>query len=382
MKVAFISCILGYPWGGPDRLWTEAALRMQERGDEVFVGISPLTADHEKVKELQRTGASIFLRHENSIFRGRRKELQRRTPVLREGYLETQLAKFSPDLVILTQGGTFDFTAEHYLMDWLLSSRTPYVLVCHQAQEAPTLNQEAQVSMTKVFSQAARTAFVSTANRMTAEHTMRLVIPRASVIQNPIAWTAKGALPWMGDLAGPADLFALGRIDLWQKGWDIFLAAAGRVAKEFDFVIRLAGHGADAALIREYAAYYGVALRLEIQEFLPPEDIHNFWCRGELFLLPSRSEGCASTMLEAMMCGRPLLATRVGGVDDWLQDGENAFLAGATSVELVEEALRRALTNRKHWREMGLSARATFDARRDNDPVGTFVRILDSVVTE
>lgn len=211
---------------------------------------------------------------------------------------------------------------------------------------------------------------------------MRLVIPRASVIQNPIAWTAKGALPWMGDLAGPADLFALGRIDLWQKGWDIFLAAAGRVAKEFDFVIRLAGHGADAALIREYAAYYGVALRLEIQEFLPPEDIHNFWCRGELFLLPSRSEGCASTMLEAMMCGRPLLATRVGGVDDWLQDGENAFLAGATSVELVEEALRRALTNRKHWREMGLSARATFDARRDNDPVGTFVRILDSVVTE
>lgn len=378
MKVAFVSSILGYPWGGPDRLWTETAQRMQERGDPVFLGISPLTADHDDVRRLRAAGASVFLRRENSVFRGRRHSLQRRAPVARGKYLETHLSDFAPDLVVLTQGGTFDFTAEHHLLEWLESSATPFVLVCHQGSDSPPPDAARRAGLVDVFARAARTLFVSSTNRAAAEHQLRVAIPRASVIQNPLAWTRAEPLPWPEELrAGPAVLFAVGRMDLWQKGWDIFLAAASKVARNHDFVIHLAGRGPDAALIKEYAAHYGLASRLVVREFLPAGELEDFWRAGELFLLPSRSEGCASTMLEAMMCGRPLLATRVGGVDDWLQDGVSAFLAAAASVDSVAEALKRALDERRRWPEMGLAARAAFDSKRDPDPVGTFVGLLD-----
>jgi glycosyltransferase involved in cell wall biosynthesis len=85
-------------------------------------------------------------------------------------------------------------------------------------------------------------------------------------------------------------------------------------------------------------------------------------------------------MLEAMMCGRPVLATKVGGVHDWLEDGESAFLASTASVEDLAACLQRALEARGRWKEMGLAARAAFDRLRDRDPVGSFVRLLDGAV--
>lgn len=378
MKIAFVSSILGYPWGGPDRIWTEAARRMQGRGDSVFLGISQLTSDHDGVRDLQSAGAKVFLRRENSVFRGRRHSLQRRAPVARGRYLENRLSDFAPDLVVLTQGGTFDFIAEHHLFEWFESSGTPFVLVCHQGSDSPPPDAVGRSRFVDVFSRAAGTFFVSSANRAAAEHQLRFVIPRTAIIQNPLAWTRDDALPWPEEGIGrPAVLFAVGRMDLWQKGWDIFLAAASKVACEHDFVIRLAGRGPDAGLVREYAAHYGLASRLAVREFLPSDELESFWSAGELFLLPSRSEGCASTMLEAMMCGRPLLATRAGGVDDWLQDGVNAFLSAAVSADSLAEALRRALDARKRWKGMGLAARAAFDSKRVSDPVGTFIGLLD-----
>lgn len=380
MRVAFISSILGYPWGGPDRLWTEAASLLQARGDQVFLGVASLTADHESVRRLQSAGAELFLRRENSVYRGRRRGLERKAPVLRGKYLESRLSKFAPDLVVLTQGGTFDFTAEHHLIEWLEHSGTPFVVVCHQNVDCPPATKSREQSV-RVFSQAAATCFVSSANRAAAEHQMRFVIPRACIIQNPLAWTREEPLPWPDGKSGrPAVLHAIGRLDVWQKGWDLFLAAAREAARVHDFVIHLAGRGPDADLIRDYAEFYGLSGRLSIREFLPAEELERFWGEGEMFLLPSRAEGCASTMLEAMMCGRPVFATRVGGVDDWLEDGENAFLAAAASVDALTEALHRALGARDRWRDMGLAARAAFDRRRDPDPVAAFVRLLDGSV--
>jgi glycosyltransferase involved in cell wall biosynthesis len=78
-----------------------------------------------------------------------------------------------------------------------------------------------------------------------------------------------------------------------------------------------------------------------------------------------------------MMAGRPQLATAVGGVPDWLADGEDAFIAEDVTVESIELTLRRALSQRGRWREMGLAAREAFDAKRDPDPVGTLVGILE-----
>jgi glycosyltransferase involved in cell wall biosynthesis len=78
-----------------------------------------------------------------------------------------------------------------------------------------------------------------------------------------------------------------------------------------------------------------------------------------------------------MMAGRPQLATAVGGVPDWLADGEDAFIAEDVTVESIEHAFRHALSSRNKWPEMGRAARRAFDAKRDANPVGTLVEILE-----
>ncbi len=62
------------------------------------------------------------------------------------------------------------------------------------------------------------------------------------------------------------------------------------------------------------------------------------------------------TIPEAMLCGRGVLATRVGGATDWLRDGETGFLCPAPTVPLLAEALDRAWQARDRWQSMGEAA--------------------------
>src|SRR2546429_8243154 len=61
---------------------------------------------------------------------------------------------------------------------------------------------------------------------------------------------------------------------------------------------------------------------------------------SDLFLLPSQTESFGLSALEAMGCGVPVLATRVGGLPEVVVDGETGYLAPVGAVdELAERAV-------------------------------------------
>jgi sugar transferase (PEP-CTERM/EpsH1 system associated) len=59
----------------------------------------------------------------------------------------------------------------------------------------------------------------------------------------------------------------------------------------------------------------------------------------DIFCLPSRAEGISNTLLEAMACGLPVVATKVGGNADIALDGETAILVKSESAKELVEAL-------------------------------------------
>jgi starch synthase len=74
--------------------------------------------------------------------------------------------------------------------------------------------------------------------------------------------------------------------------------------------------------------------------------------RASLFVLPSRTEGMPVALMEAMASGKAVVATRVGGVPELLEEGRSGVivapedppaLAGALSELLADPARRRAL---------------------------------------
>ncbi len=106
-----------------------------------------------------------------------------------------------------------------------------------------------------------------------------------------------------------------------------------------------------ARLVAELALERRVFLlgeRNALPELLAPADV---------FLLTSREESFGLSALEAMACGVPVVATRVGGVPEVVADGVAGLLAPVDDQEAYVGLLRELLSNRERAREMGRRAR-------------------------
>ena len=72
-----------------------------------------------------------------------------------------------------------------------------------------------------------------------------------------------------------------------------------------------------------------------------------FWMNAcDVLCLPSLNEGLPNVVLEAMACGLPVVASRVGGVPEIVREGVNGLLAPAGDAAALAVALRQALTLR------------------------------------
>ena len=84
-----------------------------------------------------------------------------------------------------------------------------------------------------------------------------------------------------------------------------------------------------------------------------------FYAMADVFVLPSLSEGSPNALLEAMACGLPIVATRVGGVPEIAVDGETALLVPPEDPVALARAIDRLLRDRPLAARLGSAARAT-----------------------
>ena len=97
-------------------------------------------------------------------------------------------------------------------------------------------------------------------------------------------------------------------------------------------------------------------------------------------LLPSRAEGNALSLIEAMMCGRVPITTNVGRAGELIDDNESGFIAPAATAELLDEVLERAWHRRDDWHAMGQRAAHAVRTRHSLRPAEDFAdRILAAV---
>lgn len=94
-------------------------------------------------------------------------------------------------------------------------------------------------------------------------------------------------------------------------------------------------------------------------------DVPRLLAALDVLVMPSRWEGLPITLLEAMAMGKPVVATKVGGIPDVVTDGQEGLLVPAGDVESLTNALRRMLTDAGLRQRCGESARATLLARYD-----------------
>jgi L-malate glycosyltransferase len=78
---------------------------------------------------------------------------------------------------------------------------------------------------------------------------------------------------------------------------------------------------------------------------VPHDEITPFYKQASIFVLPSANEGMSNTMLEALACGLPLVATDTGGTRELVRDGENGFIIKMKDPEDIAEKIKKIMTN-------------------------------------
>jgi glycosyltransferase involved in cell wall biosynthesis len=90
---------------------------------------------------------------------------------------------------------------------------------------------------------------------------------------------------------------------------------------------------------------------------LPPAGVAAALDAATLLVLPSRSEGLGRVLVEALCRGRPVVASRVGGIRDVVEDGVNGILVEPRRPEQLADALVRVLADRALAERLASAAR-------------------------
>ena len=117
----------------------------------------------------------------------------------------------------------------------------------------------------------------------------------------------------------------------------------------------LVGDGPDEPAARERAASLGIAGRVDFLGVR--DDLPDLLARADVFCLTSFTESFGLSALEAMATATPVVATRVGGVPEVVDDGITGLLADAEDREGFSDRLRSLLLDRPRARALGEAAR-------------------------
>jgi D-inositol-3-phosphate glycosyltransferase len=178
--------------------------------------------------------------------------------------------------------------------------------------------------------------------------------------------TARRALglPLAGD---ERIILFVGRIEP-LKGIDILINAAAQLGDESDFHVLIVGGDRrsrrQVSHLQELASDLGIGERVCFLGAVDHEQLPLYYNAADICVVPSFYESFGLVALEAMACGTPVVASRVGGLTGTVRDGETGYLISWRCPEPFAERLELLLGNEPLRRRFGEAARDVVERYR------------------
>lgn len=379
MRIAFVTTMAGFPWGGSEKVWSRAAEAAATQQHVVLATVFEWSMEHPAVVGLQQRGVRFLPRR-----RGTQRTLlqrvlhrmpggaflQRNTP----RWLE-KLEDFAPDVVCISSGIHLESIDEPHLFEWLIGARVPFLVVANGNSERVFLNDETRSLARERLGAARKLVFVSRGNRELAERQLACTFPNALILENSVDRIEAQPLPWP---RSEPEFALVGTLYTGFKGQDVLFQVLSRPEwQERSWTCRCYGEGPDENYLRDLLRLYDLESRVELAGHLP--DVSAIWTRSHLCVVPSRAEGLPMSLLEALAAGRPAVVTDVGGNAEWVDEGETGFVAEAPTPRSFGAALERAWQARERWEEMGREAWARTTRRLDPSPGESLLKLIKSI---
>jgi glycosyltransferase involved in cell wall biosynthesis len=147
----------------------------------------------------------------------------------------------------------------------------------------------------------------------------------------------------------------IGRMTAVKRTDDILVAFKRLRDSGVDAVLCLVGDGPDRPQLEQRAHELGVIRDTVFLGY--QEDVAPFYSAFDALILPSSNEGTPVSAIEALAAGRPVVATRVGGVPDVVRDGEDGFLVDAGDTDELADRLEQLARDPALRERMGKQGR-------------------------
>jgi glycosyltransferase involved in cell wall biosynthesis len=159
----------------------------------------------------------------------------------------------------------------------------------------------------------------------------------------------------LGLLENDFFLIAVGRL-VYEKGHEFLIQAIPSVTRSFPNVaVGICGSGPLFGQLKEQIS--ALALENKVRLLGQWENVRELLAAADAFVLPSRWEGLPMALLEAMMAGLPIIATKVEGVEEVIVEGKHGFLVPTENANALADAIIQLLTDPQLRHKMGAAAK-------------------------
>lgn len=348
MKILIISNVSGYSWAGSESLWHRAAMLALSQGHDVMACTHTDLMVSAQIAEFQKAGGKVK--------KWKSLRIAKFQPIK-----EKIFPTFSPDfldafdVILVSLGSLPAVTYVPGLVQGLQETKSPIVLLCQFNSDHLIISPNERQLVSEVIQKSAFTVFVSNRNLIEARRQFAMDPPNVHVIQNPVRNRSEISTPWPDESEGPC-FASVARFEVAWKGQDILLDVLSQPQwKDRQWRLRFYGAGPDREYLQKLTRFYKLSDRVFFEGQV--KNLNEIWSKNHLLVMPSHGEGTPLAALEAMMAGRPVVATDVGGNTEIISDGETGFIAEAATLGAFSKAMERAWESRGRWKDMGVLAR-------------------------
>jgi len=136
-------------------------------------------------------------------------------------------------------------------------------------------------------------------------------------------------------------LVFIGRFDK-EKGIDILLEAFKLIqANKSNVIMLLIGNGKELAITKEFCSNFNLRVKI-----IPPvENIYDYYNLADIIILPSRVDPFPFIMLEAGLMKKPLVASNVDGIAEFIEHNINGIFVESENVQSLVDGVKRLIDN-------------------------------------
>jgi len=179
-----------------------------------------------------------------------------------------------------------------------------------------------------------------------------------------------------GSRNGVTEILTVGRL-VSVKGHGVLLEAIARLAESGEAVTAtIVGDGPRRATLEQLARQLGIADRVSFAGRVGQDDIGRYYEDADVFCLPSFSEGLPVVLLEAMAHSVPVIASRIAGIPELIEDGRSGLLVPPGRADLLADALRSLVVDHARRAELGAEGRRRVHAEFQLDASAERLREL------